>query len=267
MSLNSELSARIFSFVSAALLKPLIKDGPDGTLGQRLQRDMSEPVIVTGPGERRHRDIRAGRDAAGAVRSLIRVQTAATDIGVDIFGGREAGPSLLAFQGDALEAIFMAVTLLGADGRGFSTLEVDGIIRLATSIAPAGVTMRDILLDPRRQPPAVDPRGGDIPGIPGLPGVGGIPLDLLKEAEIIRQRGCAGAVASAMGRWGQTIWMLTPRYIEHAIEELAPPDGCPGDELRIIGQGFGGFFRPLSYVHRGWRADCCHPRRQYPRLD
>jgi predicted acylesterase/phospholipase RssA len=235
MPINPELSRRIFAFASPALLKPLLNDGPDRPLRQRLQADFVEQVVVVGPGDKHNRAISAGRDAADAVRSLIRVQLPSTDIGVDIFAGRDAGPSIQAFQGDALAAIFLATTLLASDSKKFGAPELDGIIRIATSVSPAGVMMRDVLLDPRRQPAPRDPPRG----IPGVPGVPGIPPDLLKEAERIRQQGCGAAVAKAMGQWGRTIRAWTPRYIDDAIGEIKPQDGCAGEELRISGRGFG----------------------------
>jgi hypothetical protein len=233
MALRPELFSRVVGMTSSASLAPLMRAGPGASIPERLRADLAEQTILDGPGDLNFRQITAGRDAAQCIRELIRAQPVATDFGVDVFGGPNVSLGVVGFQQDFLEASVKAVTVLASDGGPFGDREINGVLRLATSATPAGQLLRQLTLDPTRDPTPLDPPRDGVPGVPG------VSEELFVEAERLRQRGCAGAVVRAMARLGETMRNWTPSYLVDAIEALQPPDGCSGEVMLISGHGFG----------------------------
>src|SRR5262245_45502806 len=143
--------------------------------------------------------------------------------------GREGGSPLLPALGDRLWSISAAA--LG--GRQAGRLDIDGALRLAFGADPTSQLFGTAL---GGRFPGL-PRDGDppFPEFPEIPGADRIPFEELNQ--IACYAGLRSAllelaqVASAIGR--------TVPYPGMTIRELRPRTGCPGDEIDVIGSGFG----------------------------
>ncbi|MCW8088027.1 patatin-like phospholipase family protein [Sabulicella glaciei] len=239
MPLDPDLMPRFLSATPTQQLRPFMHGGPPRTrsIGDRLREDLENPVYIQGPGNRRYRQVTVARDVAQAIVGLIGAQPRRSDILVDLFaeGNLTAGRGVEAFRQTYAETFLLAVTLLPAGGPRLADLRVDEIARILSSASPAGKMLREALTYPGRQPAPVDP----IDGGPGFSIPPGIPPELLVAAERFAAMGCAAATRTAFGRWGAGVAAAAPRYLENAITDLQPRDGCVGEEIRIVGAGFG----------------------------
>lgn len=235
MPISAELKDRLASAHSTDGLAPLVSTGPVGErvagAAGAVRREFDEPVMLGAGGELAGMQLSAGDEVLAAVKTLIRAQPADADVAVNLFG-RAPDPPLEGFQSGFLQAAFLGTTLLAAAG-DFSDERLDDLIRLSASISAAGVLLRDLLVDPDRQPPPIDPPRDGNPFVPG------IPEELFIAAERLRRRGCANAAKTAMGKWGAGVAAAVPRYLPDAIDELDPPDACPDQTLAIRGRSLG----------------------------
>ena len=194
---------------------------------------------------------------ADAISGLINGQPARTDAVVDLFGA-DPTPALAEFQATALSAGFLAATVMAA--AGYLDREGDGdrrdpfgdLVRVSASATAAGLLMRDLLTHPI--PVADPPLGGGIDG-PEIPGLSGIPADLLRTAEALRKRGCAGRAASALRQWAFAVGSSMGQYLRDVITALDPDDCCPGERMAIHGHDFGdGTSRAVVFTEGRRRA-------------
>jgi hypothetical protein len=63
---------------------------------------------------------------------------------------------LKAFQGAFLETIFIGAILVGVSGDSPED-RLDDLIRVGASVSAAGLLLRDMLVNPERQPAPIDP--------------------------------------------------------------------------------------------------------------
>ena len=191
---------------------------------------------------------------ADAISGLINGQPARTDAVVDLFGA-DPTPALAEFQATALSAGFVAATVMAA--AGYLDREGDGdrrdpfgdLVRVSASATAAGQLMRDLLTHPI--PVADPPLGGGIDG-PEIPGLPGIPADLLRTAEALRKRGCAGRAASALRQWAFAVGSSMGHYLRDVITALDPNDCCPGERMTIRGHDLGdGTSRAVVFTKAG----------------
>ena len=120
---------------------------------------------------------------------------------------------------------------------------------VSTSATAAGQLLRDLLTHPI--PVADPPLGGGIDG-PEIPGLPGIPADLLRTAEALRKRGCAGRAASAMRQWAFAVGSSMGQYLRDVITALDPDDCCPGERMTIRGHDLGdGTSRAVVFTKAG----------------
>jgi len=197
----------------------------------RLHVDLATPTIIQPREGVRFLELTTGPQLVDKVTELMSAQPATLDVVINLFP-RTIGAAVQAFQEVFLETAFLATTVLVGSGQSFED-RIDDIIRLSASATPAGRRFREMFSDPMRQPPPIDFLPGGLPGLPGLP------QNLLTTAEALRRKGCAGAVNSALTRWGSAVSQATPRYLKDVIASLVPPDNCPGEEMTIFGQGLG----------------------------
>lgn len=246
MSTRDELRARLTSATSMETLASIVYGKLVGnlSLGERLQVDLIEPVIIKAD-DRKFQQMTIGNELAATIGELIRSQPASNDVSINLFQ-KEAGKELKQLQISFLETCFLATTLLINRNDDFPETVIDDIMRVAASVTPAGRLMRELLTDFSRQPSPSDPPKGGLPGLPG------IAENLFIKAEALLRKGCAGAVKTAMNRWGTAIRSATPRYLEDSIDELRPPDNCPGQNMTIRGHGLGdGTRSAVAFTRKG----------------
>ncbi len=235
MYLNKDLLNRLNFATSSELLTPIVQGKYAGglSLGERLQSDLVEPEILkSNYGKFQKFTVR--NELTDAALELIRSQPASIDVSINLFS-TEVSPELEEFQASFLETCFLATTFLYHENN-FSETRINDIIRIASSVTPAGVLARGLFTDFTHKPFTIEPPGGGFPGFPGLS------EDLFIKAETLQKKGCVGAVKSAMNRWGFAMRNASPVYLKDVIEKLDPSDNCPGEEMTILGHdlGYGG---------------------------
>lgn len=234
MPIQNPLKNRLTFGASSEGLAPIVATGPMGErvaiAARTLRGQLAKPIILGADGDFEGMQLTGTADVVRAVNTLLRANHPQADIVVNLFG-RDPNPALHAFQEAFLETTFTAALLMAATG-DLSTDRLDDLIRVSASVSAAGSLCRGLLVNPKVQPAPIGLPLKDNPFAPG------IPEKLLITAERLRKGGCADAVRSALGKWANAVGSATPRYTTDAIDALDPPDGCPGDWMKIRGSGF-----------------------------